>query len=238
MPVTLDNQVVLVLGASSGIGRAAAMLFAREGARVIAAARREDRLRDLQNALRAEGRSIEVAAADVSSPDEMQRLGDRSGAVDILVYSTGDNIPDRSLKRLNVERWDRMLAVNLSGAYYITRALLPGMRERRAGHLIYVSSISACYADASGAAYQAAKRGLLGMAHAIRFEEKENGIRTCVVFPGLVETELLAKRPFQTPAETVAKAMQPEDVADAILAVAKLPPRACVPEIQVLPTLL
>ena len=83
-----------------------------------------------------------------------------------------------------------------------------------------------------------AQRGLVGLAHAIRVEEKENGIRTCVVCPGLVETELLAKRPVVTPAETVAKAMQPEDVAEAILAVAKLPPRACVPEIQVMPTLL
>lgn len=92
--------------------------------------------------------------------------------------------------------------------------------------------------DVSGAAYQAAKRGLLGLAQAIRVEEKENGIRTCVVCPGLVETELLAKRPLKTPAETVAKAMQPMDVAEAVLAVAKLPPRACVPEMQVMPTLL
>jgi len=227
-----------VLGASSGIGRETAVLFAREGARVIAAARREERLRELQSSLAAEGRSIEIAVADASNPAAMQELADRAGAVDVMVYSTGDNIPDRSMKRLNVELWEMMLSVNLNGAYYITRAVLPRMRERRAGHLIYVSSISACVPDVSGAAYQAAKRGLLGLAHAIRVEEKENGIRTCVVCPGLVETELLAKRPVKTPEETVARAMQPEDVAEAILAVAKLPPRACVPEMQVMPTLL
>jgi len=238
MPVSLENQVVLVLGASSGIGRETAVLFAREGARVIAAARREERLHELQSVLAAEGRSIEIATADASKPGAMQELADRVGAVDVMVYSTGDNIPDRSMKRLTVELWDMMLSVNLSGAYYITRAVLPGMRERRAGHLIYVSSISGCVPDVSGAAYQAAKRGLLGLAHAIRVEEKENGIRTCVVCPGLVETELLAKRPVKTPEETVAKALQPVDVAEAILAVAKLPPRACVPEMQVMPTLL
>src|SRR5438105_3021860 len=131
MPVTLENQVVLVLGASSGIGRETAALFAREGARVIAVARREDRLRKLQSALAAEGHSMEIAAADAADPLAMQQLADRAGAVDVLVYATGDNIPDRSMKRLTVEVWDMMLAVNLNGAYYITRAVLPGMRERR-----------------------------------------------------------------------------------------------------------
>jgi serine 3-dehydrogenase (NADP+) len=129
-----------------------------------------------------------------------------------------------------------MLAVNLSGAYYATRAVLPRMRERRQGHLIYVSSISGHTPDVSGAAYQAAKRGLIGLAHAVRVEEKENRIRTCVVCPGLVNTELIEKRPVKTPPETVAKALQPEDVAEAILSVAKLPPRACVPEMSVVPT--
>jgi serine 3-dehydrogenase len=92
--------------------------------------------------------------------------------------------------------------------------------------------------DVSGAAYQAAKRGLLGLAHAIRVEEKENGIRTCVVCPGLVDTEILDKRPVKPGPEILAKALQPEDVAEAVLAVAKLPPRAVVPEMQLLPTYL
>ena len=142
------------------------------------------------------------------------------------------------MKRLNESIWDRMINVNLNGAYYITRALLPGMRERRSGHLIYISSISGLTADVSGAAYQAAKRGLLGLAHAIRMEEKANGIRTCVLCPGLVDTEILQNRPEKTPAETVAKALQAEDVAEMVLAIAKLPERASVPELQLLPTLL
>src|SRR5207244_8573234 len=142
--------------------------------------------------------------------------------------NTGTNVPDRALTRLSTATWDMMLSVNLNGAYYATRAVLPAMRERKAGHLIYVASISGIVPDVSGAAYQAAKRGLLGLAHAIRVEEKENGIRTCVICPGLVDTEILEKRPVKTPAETLAKAMQPEDVAEAVLYVAKLPPRAAV----------
>jgi len=112
------------------------------------------------------------------------------------------------------------------------------MRERRAGHLIYVSSISGLVPDISGAAYQASKRGLLGLAHAIRIEEKENGSRTCVVCPGLVETEILEKRPVKPSAEMLAKALQPEDVAEVVLSIAKLPPRAVVPEMQLMPTYL
>jgi serine 3-dehydrogenase len=112
------------------------------------------------------------------------------------------------------------------------------MRQRGAGHLIYVASISGIVPDVSGASYQAAKRGLLGMAHAVRVEEKENGIRTCVVCPGLVDTEILENRPVKPSAETLSKALQPGDVAEVILGVAKLPARVVVPELQVLPTYL
>jgi NADP-dependent 3-hydroxy acid dehydrogenase YdfG len=131
-----------------------------------------------------------------------------------------------------------MISVNLNGAFYATQAVLPSMRQRGAGHLIYVASISGIVPDVSGASYQAAKRGLLGMAHAVRVEEKENGIRTCVVCPGLVDTEILENRPVKPSAETLSKALKPGDVAEVILGVAKLPARVVVPELQVLPTYL
>ena len=129
-----------------------------------------------------------------------------------------------------------MVEVNLNGAFYATHAVLPSMRSAGAGHLIYISSISGLVPDVSGAAYQAAKRGVVGLAHAIRVEEKQNGIRTCVICPGLVDTELLEKRPVKPAPEVLAKALQSEDVAEAILFVAKLPPRAVVPELQLMPT--
>lgn len=238
MLVSLKDQVVLIVGASSGIGLETAVLFAREGARVMASARREDRL----SALHAKHPAIETFVADASKAAEMEKLVEHTrsklGQIDILVFAAGTNTPDRSMKRLNVDIWDMMVTANLSAAYYATHAVLPAMRDRAAGHLIYISSISGLVPDVSGAAYQAAKRGLLGLAHAIRVEEKENGIRTCVICPGLVETEILEKRPVKPSAEILAKAMQPEDVAEAVLAVAKLPARVSVPEMQVLPTLL
>ena len=242
MPVSLKDQVALVVGASSGIGRETAILLAREGARVMASARREDRLKSLRDGLQAEGHRIGILAADAGKASDMERLAEHTLTVlqqiDILVYATGTNTPDRSMKRLNERIWDMMLNVNLSGAYYITRSVLPAMRERKSGHLIYIASISGLVPDVSGAAYQASKRGMLGLAHAIRVEEKENGIRTCVICPGLVDTEILEKRPVKPPAETLAKAMQPEDVAEAVLFAARLPPRAAVPELQLLPTYL
>jgi len=204
----------------------------------MAAARRAERLK----ALKEEVPSIETAVADAADAAAMERLAAetrrRLGEIDILVYNTGTNIKDRALTRLNPGLWDMMVTTNLNGAYYITAAVLPGMRARKSGHLIFVSSISGIVPDVSGAAYQAAKRGLIGLAHAIRVEEREHGIRTCAICPGLVDTEILENRPVKPGPDVLAKALQPVDVADAIVAVAKLPARVTIPELQIMPTVL
>lgn len=240
MPISLKDKVVLVVGASSGIGFATASLFAQEGARAMASARREERLRHLQETLTSVRHPVEIHPADATKPAEMERLisdtETRLGRVEILVFATGTNTPDRAMNRMNVDTWDSMVSVNLNSAYYVTRAVLPSMRDARDGHLIYISSIAGVAADLSGAAYQATKRGLLGLAHATRLEEKENGIRTSVICPGMVATELVEKRPTKPSPESLKLALQPEDVADVIIAVAKLPARAVVPEVQILPT--
>lgn len=242
MPVSLRDKVVLVVGASSGIGRAVARLFAGEGARVMAAARRGDRLIELRDEMRNAGHSIEIHVCDAAKAADMDQLGkqtrEKLGKVDFLIYASGTNVPNRGMSRLDAGTWDQVVNVNLNGAYYATQAVLPAMREARSGYLIYVSSISGLIPDVSGAAYQAAKRGVIGLAHAIRVEEKENGIRTCVICPGLVDTEILNNRPVKPSVELMKHAMQPEDIAEAILAVARLPERAVVPEMQILPTYL
>src|SRR5215831_9070286 len=137
MPVSLKDQVVIVVGASSGIGRDTAILFAREGSRVVAAARRRDRLMTLQEELAREGHAIEIAAADASDAGEMDALAkgalDKFGRIDILVYVTGTNTPDRYMTRLTPAIWDMMIGVNLNGAFYSTQAVLPAMRAAGAG---------------------------------------------------------------------------------------------------------
>lgn len=221
------------------MGRETAVLFAREGARVVASARREQRLTELKEQLAAEGHPIEIYPADASDAAVMNELasfaGEVFGGIDILVYATGTNTPDRALTRLTPAVWDMMLSVNLNGAYYATQAVLPFMRERKSGLIFYISSKSATAPDESGAAYQAAKRGLDGLAGAIRVEEKENGIRTCIVYPGLADTEILEKRLVKPSPEMLAKALRPEDVAELVLSIAKLPPRTWVPEVHLFP---
>jgi serine 3-dehydrogenase (NADP+) len=236
----LTDKRVLVAGASSGIGKAIAMGFARAGARVMASARRENRLRELQEEMAREGHTIAIHVADAADKEQLAGLHRATvaeiGGVDILVYATGTNTPQRAMKNLPPELWNEIMTVNLTGAYLLTHAVLPAMRIAGAGDLIYISSISGLYADVSGPAYQASKRGLVALAHSIRMEEREAGIRTCVVCPGLADTEILEKRLVKPGPEILAKALQPEAVAATVLFVAGLPPRASIPEIQVMPT--
>ena len=159
MPVSISGQVVIIVGASSGIGRAAAMLFAREGSRVVAAARREDRLQVLKEELAKDQREITVRRADASNPEDMQQLARETlqhfGRVDILVFASGINTRDRAMDRLTPEVWNSLVAVNLNGAFYATHAVLSSMRSARSGHLIYISSISGVITDVSVGADQA-----------------------------------------------------------------------------------
>lgn len=242
MPVSLKDQVVVVVGASSGIGRATAVLMAREGAKVMASARRKDRLDEWQREMTGEGHNVATFVADATDPAQMNALAEATrakfGPAQILVFATGTNTPDRAMKRLNPAVWNDLITTNLNGAYYATQAFLPAMREARFGHIIYISSISGHTPDVSGAAYQASKRGMIGLSHAVRLEEKENGIRTTVINPGLVDTEILEKRPVKPPAEMLAQALVPEHVAEVVLASAKLPPRAVISEMSIVPSAL
>ena len=231
---SLMGKAAIVAGASSGMGRAAALALASDGMWVMAAARRAEKLAELR------ALEIETFTADVTDRAQAEALVAeavaRFGGVDLFVYAAGDNIPHRSMAELTPETWDMMLAVNLTGAFHCTQAVLPVMRAAGGGLIVYLSSMAAYMPDASGAAYQAAKRGVLGLAHATRFEEKAHGIRTSVILPGLCRTDLLKKRPVPTPPEVLAQALEPEDVAELVLAVARLHPRAVVPELHLMPS--
>lgn len=241
MSDTLKGQVVLIVGASSGIGRATTLMAARAGATVAAAARRKDRLDNMQAELAAEGIHISVHETDATNLHEMNTLVstvvETHGRIDIAVYATGTNAPDRSMKVMPPKTWANILDTNLNGAFYLSHAILPVMRQAGSGHIIFVSSTAGAIADLSGAAYQASKRGILGLAHAIRFEERSAGIRTCCVMPGLTDTEFVEKRPEKLSRETLANALRPEDVAATILHVMSMPPRVTMPEILMVPSL-
>lgn len=160
----------------------------------------------------------------------------RFGRIDALVYATGTNLPQRSLEVLSAEGWQHLIDTNLTGALLCTQAVLPSMRAAGSGLIVYVSSAAVQLPDVSGVAYQASKHGMVGLAKGVRVEEKPHGIRTTVLFPGLCDTEILTRRPTPTPAETLKKALDPNDVAEAIAFVVRLPGRAIVPELHILPS--
>ena len=234
--MNLKDQVAIVVGSSSGMGRATAKSFAEAGATVVLAARSADKLEALASEI---GGSAIACAADVQKVDAVESLiattVERCGRVDILVYATGTNIPDRSLEDLSHETWNMMIGTNLTGAFNCTKAVLPTMRQQQSGLILYLSSGCVQSPDVSGVSYQASKCGLSGLAHGTHKEEQENNIRTTVIFPGLCDTPLVLQRPTPTPPEVMAKALQPQDVADACLFVATLPARARVPELVLLP---
>ena len=232
----LTGKVAIVVGASSGMGEATAKTYVEAGAKVVLAARRGDKLEALAEELGENALACATDARDKAAAVALvQRAVAAYGRVDILAYVTGTNIPDRALKVLTEETWEMMLGTNLTGAFHCTKAALPVMREQGTGLIIYVSSGCVQKPDASGVSYQASKHGMVGLAHGTFQEEKENGVRTCVIFPGLTDTPLVLKRPVPTPPEVMAEALMPQDVADACLFVAALPARAYVPELVLLP---
>lgn len=236
---SLTGQTAIVLGASSGMGRATAVALSAAGCKVMAAARNEQSLRALAAESNSDTGELVVRRTDVACKTEVEELVqaavDRFGRVDLLVNAAGTNTPDRSLAVLTDEEWHRLLETNLNGAYYVTRAVLPQMRKQGGGLIVHISSVSGRWPDFSGVAYQASKSGTIGLAHATMIEERLNGIRVSVILPGLCDTPLMNKRRNPPSPEVLDKAMKPEDIAAACVFLASLPPRTYIPELVMLP---
>ena len=236
----LSGKIAIIAGASSGMGAATAQLFAAQGATVVLGARSAGALEKLEGEINAAGGKALAVPTDVTDRAAAQALVgaavEHYGRVDTLINSVGTNLKQRALTVLDPADWDMMLSVNLSAAYNLTRAVLPQMRSQGQGLIVHFSSGAVQKPDVSGVAYQATKHGVAGLAYGTMEEEKENGIRVTVIFPGLCNTPLVEKRPTPTPPEVLAKALEPEDVARAALLVASLPARAYVPDMRLLPS--
>jgi NAD(P)-dependent dehydrogenase (short-subunit alcohol dehydrogenase family) len=228
----LAGRTVVVSGASSGIGQAAAVSLSEAGAAVHGLSRRT-------------GTGVNAGTflshrCDVTRADEVTAVIDgigRPGGIDGVVIAAGTNVPGRHLDQLSVEAWHELIGTNLSGAFHVLHACLPYLRHR-GGDAVLVSSVSALWPDASGAAYQASKAGMLALARAAALEEHRNGVRVTAILPGLVDTPLLDRRPEPPDAGQREAALRPDDVARVCVFLLTLPARVYIPEITVLPTAL
>ena len=235
----VGGQVAIIVGASSGMGRAAALAFVTEGAKVVVAARRKAELDALVADIKRMGGEGIALVADVSRRADVdavvQATVERFGRLDVLVNCAGVNTQNRQLARLDQAGWDRIIGINLTGALHCTQAVLPRMREQKGGLIIHVASISGLWGDFSGAAYQASKHGIVGLANATMMEERLNGIRVTVIYPGLCDTPILNNRPVPPTKEQRDVMMKPEDIAQACVFAASLPPRTYVADLVLMP---
>jgi NAD(P)-dependent dehydrogenase (short-subunit alcohol dehydrogenase family) len=232
----LDGKVAWITGGGSGIGLAGAIEFAKLGAKVLISGRSEATLQNALKSVKAEAIACDVGAKD-SVAKAAAEIHKRHGKIDILVNSAGINLPKRSFRDVTNDGWDQIVAINLSGMFYCVQAVLPGMRARKDGLIINISSWAGRYASTlTGPGYNATKHAVIALTESINLEECANGIRATSVLPGEAATPILEKRPVPPPPAERAKMLQPEDLGRTLAFIATLPPRACINELIISPT--
>jgi NAD(P)-dependent dehydrogenase (short-subunit alcohol dehydrogenase family) len=239
----LDGQVAIMTGGGTGIGRAAALMLAAEGVQVVVAGRRKAPLDAVAGEIAKGGGRAAARACDVAKPAEARALAEwtlaQYGRVDVLVNNAGHSSKARNVRWVAQEEWDSVLAVNLTGVYALTQAVLPGMIERGGGTIVTVSSLAALKPGLiGGAPYGAAKAGVLNLMGHVHTVLREKGIRATTIMPAEVDTPILDRRPLPPDAAARATMMQPDDVARAIMLCVTLPPRTVIETIVMSPTIL
>jgi len=191
MSQNIRDKVVVITGASSGLGEAAARLLTKEGAKLVLGARRLDRLKALAGELSL-GKDA-ILSTDVTDVGQVRQLVDHAvkthGRVDVIINNAG-LMPHSPLERGKVEDWDRMIDVNIKGVLYGIAAALPHMKTQKSGHIINVSSVAGHKVGPGGAVYAANKHAVRVISEGLRQEVKPYNIRTTIISPGAVATEL------------------------------------------------
>ncbi|MFC7395153.1 SDR family oxidoreductase [Scopulibacillus cellulosilyticus] len=189
----INGKVIIITGASSGIGQAAAKLLADKGAKLVLAARREDRLKELQLEIEKAGGTAVFKATDVTSREQMKALAEEAvsqfGQIDGLVNNAG-LMPLSYMNKLKIDEWDQMIDVNIKGVLYGIAAVLPHMEERRQGHIINISSLAGHEVGIGHAVYSGTKFAVRAISEGLRKETYDKNIRTTIISPGAVSTEL------------------------------------------------
>jgi hypothetical protein len=244
---SVSDKVVVVTGASSGIGRATALELAKRGAKVACLARRKERLDDLAGEIREQGGkslAIECDVTDRSQVDEaIQTAVETFGPVDVMVNNAGV-MPLSFMDKTDVEGWDLMIDVNIKGVLYGVAAVLPSMLERESGHIVNVSSVAGRRVMPGGSVYCATKHAVHALSEGLRAEVASKNIRVTIIAPGFVTTELqeavederILKRWKEMSEKTGIEPLESEDIALSIAQAVEAPARVSVNEVLIRPT--
>src|SRR6478609_2408745 len=226
MAQSLKGKVALITGAGKGIGRSTAIELAKEGVNIGLIARTESDLKAVASELEAFDVQVAYATADVSSMEEVnaavEHLHTKLGATDILINNAGIG-KFGSFLELDPDEWKQIIDVNLMGVYYVTRAVLPQLIEKNGGDIINISSTAGQKGAPVTSAYSASKFGVLGLTESLALEVRKHNIRVTALTPSTVATELAYKENLTD--GNPDKVMQPEDLAEIMVAQLKLHPR-------------
>lgn len=232
--ISLAGQTALITGASRGIGFAIARRLGHMGARVSLCGRDKKALEDARARLHHEGIDALALSADVSRADQVAALFEATlqnfGPVDILVNNAGIG-RFGPVQQFTEADWDSVLDTNLKGVFLVSRAVIPGMIERRRGHIVNISSLADKNAMAGGSIYCASKWGLLGLTYCMAEDLRAHGIRVSAICPGSVATEF-SPHANKDPQ----KMLQPDDVAHAVAMVLTESPQSFISEVLLRPT--
>lgn len=237
----ISSKVVLITGASSGIGEATAHRLARRGHRVVIGARRTARLETIAQAIRASGGAVDYRALDVTERADVDAFAnfalETHGRIDVIVNNAGV-MPLSPIASLKVDEWDHMIDVNIRGVLHGIAAVLPAMQAQGDGHVINVSSIGGLYVVPTGAVYCATKYAVRAISDGLR--QEQDNLRVTCVYPGVVESELANTIADAAAAEAMKSyrqiALKPDAIAAAIAHVIEQPDDVDTSEIVVRPT--
>ena len=244
MSNNIEGKVVVITGASSGLGEATARLLSSQGASVVLGARRVDRLKSLADELTQKGGKALAVATDVTNSDQVKSLVEASvqkfGRIDVMINNAG-LMPLSLIERLKIDDWNHMIDVNIKGVLYGIAAALPHMKEQKSGHIINVSSVAGHEVRPGSVVYSATKHAVRVISEGLRQEVKPYNIRTTVISPGAVATELPNSITESDVAESIQKfyeefAIPAESFAQAVVYAMSQPDEVDINEILFRPT--
>jgi len=235
----LNGKIVLVAGGAGGIGLGIARALAAEGCKVVLADTNKEALADAVKAAGCEFPCVS-RTCDITDREQVSKLfewlGSELGPVDILVNSAGINVGDRMMSNINPDDFDRVMKINTTGTFNCIYAALPVMRRKGSGLIVNIVSLAGKRAMLlAGMPYCVSKFATGALGTFVNLEECANGVKVTNIYPGETNTPIIDKCPSPPPPEKRAKMLQPEDIAACVVTIAKLPPRAVVPELIITP---